>query len=81
MHGGSSGLVPNSQRQIASNRAERDWRVSKVKQKVSGCSRTRRYAEACCRISSYLQFLANQGYNLLVAIHIALAGRAAEKSG
>ena len=42
---------------------------------VSGCFRTRKYAEAYCRISSYLQSMANQGYNPLVAIQIALAGR------
>ena len=42
--------------------------MSKVKQKVSGCFRTRKYAEAYCRISSYLQSMANQGYNPLVAI-------------
>ena len=40
--------------------------MSKVKQKVSGCFRTRTYAEAYCRISSYLQSMANQGYNPLV---------------
>ena len=34
----------------------------------------RKYAEAYCRISSYLQSMANQGYNPLVAIQIALAG-------
>ena len=60
------------------NRAERDLRMSKVKQKVSGCFRTRKYAEAYCRISSYLQSMANQGYNPLVAIQIALAGRAVD---
>ena len=42
---------------------------------------TRRYAEAYCRISSYLQSMANQGYNPLVAIQIALAGRAVENMG
>ena len=41
---------------------------------------TRKYAEAYCRISSYLQSMANQGYNPLVAIQIALAGRAARYS-
>ena len=63
---------------FTNNRAERDLRMAKVKQKVSGCFRTRKYAEACCRISSYLQSMANQGYNPLVAIQIALAGRAVD---
>ena len=52
--------------------------LTKVKQKVSGCFRTRRFAEAYCRISSYLQTMAYQGYNPLVAIQITLSGRAAE---
>ena len=51
--------------------------MSKVKQKVSGCFRTGKYAHAYCRISSYLQSAAAQGYNPLVAIQIALAGNAA----
>ena len=60
---------------FTNNRAERDLRMSKVKQKVSGCFRTRHYAEAYCRISSYLQTMANQGYNPLVAIQLALSGQ------
>ena len=44
--------------------------MSKVKQKVSGCFRTERYAQAYCRISSYLQTMRNRGYNPLVAIQI-----------
>jgi transposase len=59
---------------FTNNRAERDLRMSKVKQKVSGCFRTREYAEAYCRISSYLQTMANRGYNPLVAIQMALSG-------
>ena len=60
---------------FTNNRAERDLRMSKVKQKVSGCFRTRKYAEAYCRISSYLQTMANQGYNPLVAIQLAFSGQ------
>lgn len=60
---------------FTNNRAERDLRMSKVKQKVSGCFRTSQYAQAYCRISSYLQTMAHQGYNPLVAIQMALSGQ------
>jgi len=46
--------------------------MSKVKQKVSGCFRKPQYAQAYCRISSYLQTLANRGYNPLVAVQLVL---------
>lgn len=59
---------------FTNNRAERDLRMSKVKQKVSGCFRQERYAAAYCRISSYLQTMAYQGYNPLVAIQMAISG-------
>ena len=58
---------------FTNNRAERDLRMAKVKQKVSGCFRASDYAQAYCRISSYLQSMANRGYNPLIAIQIALA--------
>jgi len=51
---------------FTNNRAERDLRMSKVKQKVSGCFRVKLYAQEYCRISSYLQTIANRGYNLLL---------------
>jgi transposase len=60
---------------FTNNRAERDLRMSKVKQKVSGCFRTTTFAEAYCRISSYLQTMATKGYNPLVAIQLALSGQ------
>ena len=60
---------------FTNNRAERDLRMSKVKQKVSGCFRTNTFAEAYCRISSYLQTMATRGYNPLVAIQLALSGQ------
>jgi len=66
---------------FTNNRAERDLRMSKVKQKVSGCFRNRKYAEAYCRISSYLQTMTNRGYNPLVAIQMALAGQLYAETG
>ena len=63
------------------NRAELDLRMAKVKQKVSGCFRTVHYAEAYCRISSYLQTMANQGYNPIIAIQMAFAGQWIPMSG
>ncbi len=66
---------------FTNNRAERDLRMSKVKQKVSGCFRTEHYAQAYCRISSYLQTMGNRGYNPLVAIQLALSGQIYEQWG
>lgn len=59
---------------FTNNRAERDLRMAKVKQKVSGCFRKVAYAEAYCRISSYLQTMAAKGYNPMLAIEMALSG-------
>lgn len=59
---------------FTNNRAERDLRMAKVKQKVSGCFRKEISAKAYCRISSYLQTMSNKGYNPLIAIQMALAG-------
>ena len=58
---------------FTNNRAERDLRMAKVKQKVSGCFRTEKYAQAYCRISSYLQTMKNKDINPLVAISMALS--------
>jgi transposase len=60
---------------FTNNRAERDLRMAKVKQKVSGCFRAEQYAHAYCRISSYIQTMNQQGVNPLVAIQMALAGK------
>lgn len=67
-------FVKKSEVSFTNNRAERDLRMAKVKQKVSGCFRKELYAKAYCRISSYLQTMANKGINPLIAIQMALAG-------
>ena len=63
---------------FTNNRSERDIRMAKVKQKVSGCFRTVSFAHAYCRISCYLQTMAALGYNPLVATTIALHGNAVD---
>jgi len=59
---------------FTNNRAERDLRMAKVKQKVSGCFRSEQYAQAYCRISSYFQTMTNKGINPLIAVQMALSG-------
>jgi len=69
-------FAQNPEVPFTNNRAERDLRMAKVKQKVSGCFRSELSALAYCRISSYLQTMAYRGYNPLIAIQLALAGNA-----
>jgi len=74
-------FAKNSDVSFTNNRAERDLRMAKVKQKVSGCFRSELYAKAYCRISSYLQTMASKGYNPLLAIQMALAGDLVRSEG
>jgi len=57
------------------NLAERDVRMMKVKQKISGTFRTRRGAEIFCDIRSYISTVRKQGHLVIQAIHNALLGQ------
>jgi transposase len=54
------------------NLAERDLRMVKLKQKISGCFRTRKGAEMFCRIRSYISTIKKQGGNIWDALQLSI---------
>ncbi len=56
------------------NQAERDLRLLKTQQKISGCFRSAAGAEAFARLRSYLSTLRKQGVALLGALHTLFTG-------
>jgi transposase len=57
------------------NLAERDVRMIKVKQKISGAFRTRMGADTFCAIRSYISTARKHGCNVILVIHDAFIGQ------
>jgi len=59
---------------FTNNGAERDLRMEKTRQKVSGCFRTLHGARVFARIRSYISTCRKQGRNILKALEKAIVG-------
>jgi len=65
-------FIHNQDVPFDNNLAERDLRMIKVKQKISGCFRTSKGSYVFCRIRSYISTVKKHNYNVLDAIVLAL---------
>ena len=57
------------------NGSERDLRMVKLQQKISGCFRTDAGARSFCRVRSYISTARKQGHPFLRALERVLAGK------
>ena len=58
------------------NQAERDIRMTKVQQKISGTFRSTQGAESFCRIRGYISTMKKQSLSVIQGIEAAFLGRA-----
>lgn len=61
---------------FTNNLAEGDIRMNKVKQKISGCFRTKNGAAEFAHLRSYISTARKQGHTALASIHAALVNQA-----